>query len=310
MSEVQRLPITSLIRDEQYQPRVQEHADHVWGMVLALKRDPKVFDAYPVHAWRVEGELILVDGFHRMTALRSQDVKTVNVIIHESERPMGMSDEDFAALQKADALRKAISANNHFGSPLKRSMADNRRAVTLLLSDPMTRKLSNRQIAELVGCTSPTVAAVRRENDEFASTERLGADGKVYQPAPAAPAKPKAQQPVATAPDAPEQPEQPKAQQEAQPAPAAQTAPEQPKAQQEVQADLVADLDRTKLENMDLLLQIVQLTDENAALKSKVADLEAQLAKLKPKAQAKPKAPAKQADRLPKINMKVNGFQG
>ena len=78
----------------------------------------------------------------------------------------------------SDALKFAIQANNHNGSPLKRSQADNRRAITLILDDRTNVKMSDSAIAGLCGVSSPTVAKVRKSKLAYQSETRVTSDGR------------------------------------------------------------------------------------------------------------------------------------
>lgn len=172
--------IKSVNEHERFQPRVEMNDDHVKQIVDALIDNNNALDDKPIHCWIINQKLYVVDGHHRLKALGDKRFKflTVDVITHETERPDNMSDDDFTNLQMSDALKFAIQANNHHGSPLKRSQADNRRAITLLLESEQTRKLSDSKIAELCAVSGPTVAAVRKSKPDFASETRVTSDGR------------------------------------------------------------------------------------------------------------------------------------
>jgi hypothetical protein len=154
--------------------------DHVKQIINSLIENNNVLDDKPIHCWKIKNDLCVVDGHHRLKALRDKSFKfvTVDVVVHESERLVEMNEHAFGELQMSDALVFAIKANNHHGSPLKRSQADNRRAITLLLESEQTRKLSDSKIAELCGVSAPTVAAVRKSKPDFASETRVTSDGR------------------------------------------------------------------------------------------------------------------------------------
>ncbi|MDX0800266.1 hypothetical protein GOD93_21100 [Sinorhizobium medicae] len=87
------------------------------------------------------------DGFHRIAAARAIGKPTISAEVrHGTLR---------------DAIIFAAGANSTHG--LRRTNADKRRAVTVLLSDPQWSKWSDRKIGEAVGVDHKTVGAIRRE---------------------------------------------------------------------------------------------------------------------------------------------------
>ena len=181
------VPIKSVKVHANLQPRVEMNDDHVKQIVNALVDNNNVLDDKPIHCWNIKNDiansvngLYVVDGHHRFKAFRDKSLKfqTVDVIIHESERPENVNDFEFEAIQMSDALKFAIKANNHHGSPLKRSQADNRRAITLILDDRTNVKMSDSAIAELCGVSAPTVAKVRKSKLAYQSETRVTSDGR------------------------------------------------------------------------------------------------------------------------------------
>lgn len=125
----------------------------------------------PCQVYRVAGELILVDGFHRVAAMKKSDKDQVFVEIHDGSA--------------SDALRAAFSANGSHG--LRLTNADKRNKVTIALSEPEFAKLSDRKVAELCGVGDQLVSSVRaelRDSCGSAPEDRTGADG-VERPASA-----------------------------------------------------------------------------------------------------------------------------
>ena len=184
---VTTMPIKSVKTHERFQPRVEMNDDHVKQIVNSLIDNNNVLDDKPIHCWNIKNDIVnginglyVVDGHHRFKAFRDKSLKfqTVDVIIHESERPENMNNFEFVAIQMSDALKFAIQANNHNGSPLKRSQADNRRAITLILDDQTNVKMSDSAIAELCGVSGPTVAKVRKSKLAYQSETRVTSDGR------------------------------------------------------------------------------------------------------------------------------------
>ncbi len=114
----------------------------------------------------------LADGWHRDAAAASLGRPDRECCVHEGGQ--------------AAALRWALGANVAHGLP--RSNADKRRAVQLALQNEELRRLSDRQIAEIVRVSHESVRQMRRELSNFDSRDsdqatfddlRQGRDGKV-----------------------------------------------------------------------------------------------------------------------------------
>jgi ParB-like chromosome segregation protein Spo0J len=107
----------------------------------------------------------LVDGFHRLAALKKRKAKTVTVLVI-----MGTRD---------DALWLAVSANKEHLS-LRRTNADKQRAVKLALEHRNAKGLSDHAIAAHVGVTSQTVGSYRKRlsNSDSQPACRTGRDGR------------------------------------------------------------------------------------------------------------------------------------
>jgi len=174
-----RVESAALNADESFQPRMGLNMDHVENMVTALKKNAALFDELPIKAWKIDESLMIVDGFHRFEAFSALRFKEVPAEIYETKRESGMSDDEHLELSRSEALQYAIKANQHNGSALRRSQADNQRAIRLLLENPMTRKISDASIAETVGVKGPTVAKIRKEKPEYQTDERIGSDGRI-----------------------------------------------------------------------------------------------------------------------------------
>ena len=90
-------------------------------------------------------ELTLADGFHRVAAAILAGHKTIRVDVREGTA--------------RDALLYAVGANNAHG--LRRTNADKRHAVELLLADAEWRRWSDREIARRCGVENHLVGDVR-----------------------------------------------------------------------------------------------------------------------------------------------------
>ncbi|MCC7277457.1 MAG: ParB-like nuclease domain-containing protein [Chromatiaceae bacterium] len=101
----------------------------------------------PVVVFRDNDNYLLADGFHRLEAADEAGLKEIKAEIRKGT--------------KRDAILFAVGANRDHG--LRRTRADVRRAITTLVKDPEWGVESDRTIADLVGCSDKTVAAVRKD---------------------------------------------------------------------------------------------------------------------------------------------------
>ncbi len=171
--------LNSLISDEAFHPRIGIDEDHVAQMVDSLVKDSTVLDEKRICIWIVGGEYYIVDGHHRYRAYRQLDESArIEVELHETIRDANISDDEYLRQCRSDALQHAIKANNHHGSPLRRSRADNQRAIHLLLNNEITRRLTDSELARIVGVSAPTIAAIRKSDPAFQVDQRVTADGK------------------------------------------------------------------------------------------------------------------------------------
>lgn len=164
---MKRLAIDAIELDGDAQARaeicestVQEYAD---AMADGAEFPPLVVFFDGAKHW-------LADGFHRWRAARRADLEQVAC--------------DVRAGSKRDAILHAVGANSSHG--LKRSNADKRRAVAILLRDDEWRKKSDRWIAGKCGVSHPLVISIRSQlvtvttSNGAASESREGQDGKRY----------------------------------------------------------------------------------------------------------------------------------
>src|SRR5690606_3922874 len=104
----------------------------------------------PVSAMRVDGALILTDGFHRFAAATKASVGFLLAEVSEGE-------SIHAAVWAALAMNKAHG--------LRRTNADKRRATEMALLHPDSRELSDREIARHLGVSQDLVSRTRRTFD-------------------------------------------------------------------------------------------------------------------------------------------------
>lgn len=108
------------------------------------------------------------DGFHRTEATRRAGRKSIVCEVKRGTR--------------RDAILFAVGANAAHG--LRRTNADKRRAVSMLLGDEEWRAKSDRWIAEKCAVGNKLVGDMRREQlcSEHSSPPRTGKDGKARRP--------------------------------------------------------------------------------------------------------------------------------
>ena len=118
----------------------------------------------PLVCFRVEnGDLLLVDGYHR----------------YEAYKRLGVEEAEAEVLEGSyeDALDYTrFEANRTNGQRLSR--ADLWALVEAVVVDPRYFEQSDHQLAKLCRCTGPTVAAARQRVG-LSPEQRTGADGKV-----------------------------------------------------------------------------------------------------------------------------------
>ncbi len=158
--DVRELPIDDLVLEPNLNLRDRLDPDAVERYADAWGRTP------PVMVFEVEGQWLLVDGFHRHAAALVRERRTI-----PAEVRVGTF---------AEALDFASAANLAHGLPLTR--AERRRAVEVQVR--MHHDRSDRRLAEEIGVSREYVGKVRRqlvESGQIPATEgRVGADGKVY----------------------------------------------------------------------------------------------------------------------------------
>ena len=145
LDSVTEIDISHLRRDGGTQPRAeidqQIVADYAEAMQAGVKFPPVIVFYDGSDYW-------LADGFHRAAAAEQAQLAEVAADVRQGT--------------KRDALLYSVSANATHG--LRRTNADKRRAVLLVLSDSeWFETMSDRKIAEHVGVSQPFVSALRAE---------------------------------------------------------------------------------------------------------------------------------------------------
>lgn len=138
------LPITKIVTDEVIQARTGINLSAVADYAEAMAQG----DAFPpLVVFQHKSTYWLADGFHRLKASQEAGLEKVVVTVHRGTR--------------RDALLYAIGANAHHG--LRRTNADKRKAVRMLLSDKQWSKWSDRTIAKKANVSNRFVSTIRGE---------------------------------------------------------------------------------------------------------------------------------------------------
>lgn len=174
--------------DPDLQPRESLREEAVRDYAAAMAAG-KAFP--PVVAFGDGQTLWLADGFHRVAAAARAGLEAIEAEVHRGSRD--------------DALLYAAGANATNGE--RRTNADRRRAVRMVLTHPAWEGRSSRWIAEVVGVDKNTVDRVRRELERcgelhHTSVHRMS-DGRLCparRPKPAAKARAGGDEPTSSAP--------------------------------------------------------------------------------------------------------------
>lgn len=135
--------VDAVVLDARLQGRVAVSAD-----VVAAYGDALVAGDVlpPVQVVVVDGQPLVVDGWHRVLAHRQQKLPVVQAVVTEGTW--------------RDALLAAVGANARHG--LQRSREDKHRAVRLLLVDPELGGASTRELGRAAGVSHAFVGLVRK----------------------------------------------------------------------------------------------------------------------------------------------------
>ena len=146
MAKTKAVDLDDIILDERCQPRavlnpeaVQEYAD--------IYKEGEV-DLPALEVCDVGGDLLLIDGFHRLAGARQADQSFIRVTVTE----------------ECDIGRAAwLASASNLGCGVRRTNADKRQAVTIALNSDVGQEQSLRDIAENVGVHHSFVAKVKDE---------------------------------------------------------------------------------------------------------------------------------------------------
>lgn len=158
-----KIPISQIRLDGDTQPRATINEDVVAEYAEQMKASVKF---PPIEVYQDGAALWLADGFHRYHAANRAGLDSINGHIHKGT--------------KAEAAWHSVACNQQHG--LRRTNADKRKAVEMALR--LKPDASDRVIAEHVGVSDKTVAAVRSTAEIPQLAQRTGRDGRVRQTPP------------------------------------------------------------------------------------------------------------------------------
>jgi len=159
--------ISDIVIDPAFQMRctLSEDAVSDYSEVITSTNAEWPFST-PCSVYRVSGQMILTDGFHRLAAMQKAGRDAIRATVTDGTR--------------TDALIASLGANHSHG--LRRSNADKRRAVQMALADDLLSSMSDRELSTLCGVSHPLVGQIRGELETVTTSPvtRTGADGKSY----------------------------------------------------------------------------------------------------------------------------------
>ena len=154
---IEPIPLTEIVCDMLLQPRAELHRD--W--IEEYARDMAAGATFPpIVAFHDGSRYWLADGFHRHYATQAVGGQTILADVRPGTR--------------RDALLYSLSANAAHG--YRRTNADKRRAVDIMLADPEWSGLSDREIAARCLVTQPFVSK-RRPSERSDVAEPKGDNG-------------------------------------------------------------------------------------------------------------------------------------
>ena len=160
---IEELHLDEISLDDEIQPRVTLDGIVTSDYAEAIRRGEEFPPTKAFHDGQVYW---LADGYHRWNAAAEAGLEMLIVDVEPGTR--------------RDAILYAASANTTHG--LRRTNADKRRAVELLLRDPEWSQWSDREIARQCGVSDRFVNKVRDELSPTAnssqSVKRIGRDGR------------------------------------------------------------------------------------------------------------------------------------
>jgi hypothetical protein len=138
------LPVRLIERTAGTQVRARLDPEAIQDFTKAMKRGDK-FPAVIVFAEDGSERYVLADGFHRVAAAEKADIEVVTAEVRQGK--------------VHDALEFALRCNAEHG--VRRTNADKNKAMKLALRDPIFKKLSLREVAELCNVSHEAVRQIK-----------------------------------------------------------------------------------------------------------------------------------------------------
>lgn len=158
------VPLTQVIADKRYQPRV-EMDNSIIAEYAEQMAAGDVFPPIRVIRMASDGKLYIADGFHRYYAAKKLRRQTIAVEIVKDNGT------------HTDILLECVKANNTHG--LRRTNEDKHRAIEMILSEPAFAKLGNKKISVLALVSkSMVIDFKRRMAGELTRYEKEGKQAK------------------------------------------------------------------------------------------------------------------------------------
>ena len=161
MPKPEMVPLKDITKRKDLQVRLNGVNSEVVDQYVQAMEEGEEFP--PLALFWVNGDFLLVDGFHRYSAYQKAGVETVKAEVHEGTYTEAL---DYARFE----------ANRKNGQRLTR--ADLWALLESVLTDPRHRDKSDQLLGRLCYCSAPAVAAARKRVG-VVTTERVGADGVV-----------------------------------------------------------------------------------------------------------------------------------
>lgn len=161
MPKPEMVPLRDIKRQKSLQVRLNGVNSEVVDQYVQAMEEGEEFP--PLVVYWVNGELLLVDGFHRYSAYQKAGVEEVKAEVLEGSYVEAL---DYARFE----------ANRKNGQRLSRS--DLWALLESVLVDPRHKDKSDQLLGRLCYCSAPAVAAARKRVG-VVTTERVGADGVV-----------------------------------------------------------------------------------------------------------------------------------
>lgn len=159
--QVEDLRLDDLTTDSAFQSRVGTAEDVVEEYADLFRCGVRL---PPISVCRVGEILVVVDGFHRVAAAKLAGLGTIAAQVTVADR--------------ATALLMAAGANTTHG--LRRSNADKRRAVEMLLADPECARRSANWLAKACGVSQPFVSKILEADSNGLNREAVEtSDGRI-----------------------------------------------------------------------------------------------------------------------------------